>query len=306
MNPAWSVILLTVLCGMGQGVFVMVLVGHVRGATPHFLILGTVASLVLCGLGLLASFFHLGRPERAWRSVAQWRTSWLSREVIVLPLFMVLVFVYGALGLLAHGHGTSLFGTLAFFACIALWICTAMIYTCIRFIREWASPYTMANFVLLSLASGTTLAMALAAFSDWRMVNLLAVLSIVFTLVAAVVRWLSLNRNARLKPVSTLQSAIGFDNPRITQRSMGATGGTFNTREFFHGKTLAFLRSIRWTFIALTFVLPVLVVLLALATGASGLMLLALPLQSAGLVLERWFFFAQANHAQNLYYQVIS
>src|SRR4029077_8001710 len=88
MNPAWSVILLTVLCGMGQGVFVMVVLGHVRGATPHYLILGTVVSLALCGMGLLASFFHLGRPERAWRAVAQWRTSWLSREVIALPLFM--------------------------------------------------------------------------------------------------------------------------------------------------------------------------------------------------------------------------
>ena len=87
---------------------------------------------------------------------------------------------------------------------------------------------------------------------------------------------------------------------------MGATGGTFNTREFFHGRTLAFLRSIRWTFIALTFVLPVLVVLLALVSEASGLMLLVLPLQATGLVLERWFFFAQANHAQNLYYQVVS
>ena len=137
-------------------------------------------------------------------------------------------------------------------------------------------------------------------------VNPLAVLSIVTTLAAGMVRWLSLKRNAVLKPVSTLQSAIGFDNPRIAQRSMGATGGTFNTREFFHGKTLAFLRSIRWAFIALTFVLPVLVVLLALASGASGLMLLALPLQAVGLVLERWFFFAQANHAQNLYYQVVS
>ena len=313
MHPAFSVIFLTTLIGAGQGLFLALYTAQsyaVLGLLPaqdsRFYVWGSAIVFVLLIGGLVASFFHLGRPERAWRAVAQWRTSWLSREVIALPLFMVLVFVYGAGGLLAHGYGTSVLGALAFFACIALWICTAMIYTCIRFIREWASPYTMANFVLLSLASGTTLAMALAAYSDWQMVNLLAVLSLVFTLGAAVVRWLSLNRNARLKPVSTLQSAIGFDNPRITQRSMGATGGSFNTREFFHGKTLTFLRSIRWTFIALTFELPLLVVLVALAGDASGLMLLAVPLQSTGLVLERWFFFAQANHAQNLYYQVVS
>ena len=305
MNPAWSVILFTVLAGMGQGVFVMVLLGHIRGATPLFLILGTVASLLLCGFGLIASFFHLGRPERAWRAVAQWRTSWLSREVIVLPSFMLLVFVYGALGL-AGGRGATLVGALALLACIALWTCTAMIYTCIRFIQEWASPYTMANFVLLSLASGATLALVLAAFSDWSMVTSLAVLSIGLTIAAAAVRLLSLSRNARLVPKSTLRSAIGIDSDRITQRSMGATGGTFNTREFFHGRTVRFLRSIKWTFIAMTFVLPVLTVVIALASGASGMIFVALPLQVIGLLLERWFFFAQANHAQNLYYQVIS
>ena len=61
---------------------------------------GGVTLLLLAG-GLLASFFHLGRPERAWRAASQWRTSWLSREVIVLPAFMGIVFVYGALHLLA-------------------------------------------------------------------------------------------------------------------------------------------------------------------------------------------------------------
>ena len=33
--------------------------------------------------GLLASTLHLGHPERAWRSVSQWRTSWLSREGVM-------------------------------------------------------------------------------------------------------------------------------------------------------------------------------------------------------------------------------
>jgi len=34
--------------------------------------------------------------------------------------------------------------------------------------------------------------------------------------------------------------------------------------------------------------------------------LLAVAVQLAGLLAERWFFFAQANHPQNLYYQAIS
>ena len=45
--------------------------------------------MLLIALGV--SFLHLGRPGRAWRAVAMWRTSWLSREVIVLPAFIAVV-----------------------------------------------------------------------------------------------------------------------------------------------------------------------------------------------------------------------
>lgn len=34
-------------------------------------------------------------------------------------------------------------------------------------------------------------------------------------------------------------------------------------------------------------------------------LLLAFAIQYLGLLFERWFFFAQANHPQNLYYQVV-
>jgi len=49
-------------------------------------------------------------------------------------------------------------------------------------------------------------------------------------------------------------------------------------------------------------------VLLAWAarSGAVLAWALALASQAAGLLAERWFFFAQANHPQNLYYQVVS
>jgi DMSO reductase anchor subunit len=46
---------------------------------------------VLLVAGLAASFMHLGRKTRAWRAVLMWRTSWMSREVIVLPGFIALV-----------------------------------------------------------------------------------------------------------------------------------------------------------------------------------------------------------------------
>ena len=53
-----------------------------------------------CGLALLAlsaALFHLGRPLLAWRAVLGLRTSWMSREVIVLGLFAKLAILYAAL-----------------------------------------------------------------------------------------------------------------------------------------------------------------------------------------------------------------
>ncbi len=47
-------------------------------------------------VGLGCSFLHLGRPERAWRAATMWRTSWLSREVIVLPAFIAVVVLWWA------------------------------------------------------------------------------------------------------------------------------------------------------------------------------------------------------------------
>ncbi|HSD60981.1 MAG TPA: sulfite dehydrogenase subunit SoeC, partial [Burkholderiales bacterium] len=88
MNPAFSVIFLTTLIGTGQGLFLALFTADVYSELsllPHpegrFFAGGSALALVLMGLGLVASFFHLGRPERGWRAAARWRTSWLSREV---------------------------------------------------------------------------------------------------------------------------------------------------------------------------------------------------------------------------------
>ena len=46
-----------------------------------FCAFGTALGLITAGL--LSSTFHLGHPERAWRAMSQWRSSWLSREGLV-------------------------------------------------------------------------------------------------------------------------------------------------------------------------------------------------------------------------------
>ncbi|MDH4274779.1 MAG: DMSO reductase, partial [Gammaproteobacteria bacterium] len=72
MNPAFSVVFLTTLIGAGQGLFLALFTAQTYaaiGALPvqddvSFYALGSVIALVLLMLGLLASFFHLGHPER--------------------------------------------------------------------------------------------------------------------------------------------------------------------------------------------------------------------------------------------------
>jgi DMSO reductase anchor subunit len=322
MNPAFSVVFLTTLIGVGQGLFLAIYAGEMLAligtvAAPDgrsFYALGSAISLLFLGSGLVASFFHLGHPERAWRAIAMWRTSWLSRECIVLPTFMFSVFLYGV----AHYSGwhaaaddaariaSAVIGGVAAILCITLFVCTGMIYVCIKFLQEWASPLTIVNYILLGSASGFTLATGFAFFTAPDLVAIYGVTAIVLTLAALASRSASLYRNARIKPKSTLQTATGIRHPRIVQKAQGAMGGSFNTREYFHGKSALFFRSVKWIFLVLVFPVPTVLLGSGLAEASALLLATAFVVQYAGLIAERWFFFAQANHPQNLYYRQIS
>jgi DMSO reductase anchor subunit len=306
MNPAFSVIFLTTLIGAAQGLFLALFGAQLAGlASPVFLATGGAVALVLSVAGLVASFFHLGRPERAWRTATMWRTSWLSREVIALPLFMGTLFLWTGAHALGTGYTLAL-GVLTALACVVLFVCTAMIYASIKFLQEWASPFTLVNYALLGLASGCTLATALAGLQAPELVGPFGAAALLFTAAGLVSRWLSLLRNARLAPRSTLQTAIGIRHPKITQRAQGFMGGSFNTREFFHGKSPGALRGVKWAFLVGAFLVPLALLALGLVSASAGLLVLAFAVQYLGLLAERWFFFAQANHPQNLYYQTVA
>jgi len=319
MLPAFSVVFLTTLIGAGQGLLLALYLaefgaryGLAAPADGMFFAIGAAIAVALTAAGLVASVFHLGRPERGWRAAARWRTSWLSREVIVLPAFMAATALYAAVHFLGLQAPQSTFGpTLAIGAIatllsLALYLCTAMIYACLKFLQEWASPLTIANYLLLGSASGFTLAAAYAAFAAPALAFFFATWAVTLTVAALLTRSASLVRNARLKPKSTLQSAIGIKHPRIVQRSMGMMGGAYNTREFFHGRTRTLLRTVKWAFLVLVFPVPVALLLAGIALHSATWLAAAFLIQYAGLLAERWFFFAQANHPQNLYYQTVA
>ena len=325
MNPRISVILLTTLIGAAQGLFVALFLVElcalfelvVPPIRPWFYFYGALLAFAFAAAGLVASFFHLGRPSRAWRSASQWRTSWLSREVIVLPAFMGVAMLYA----LAHFLGwngtygsatggladpTIVMGFAGTVLALALYVCTGMIYACLPFLREWASPLTIANFVLLGAASGFTLAAAFAVLAAPELIRFCAGWAFALTLAGGGCRVASLVRNAHLRPKSTLQTAIGIKHPRIVQRSMGFMGGSFNTREFFHGRKLSFVRSVKAIFLVTAFAIPLVLLGAAWSGAPPALLPVAFVIQYLGLLAERWYFFAEANHPQNLYYQAIA
>lgn len=314
MKPAFSVIFLTTLIGAGQGLFIALVVmqPYSRFGQSDFGFVSSVVALALMVLGLIASFFHLGRPERAWRAVSCWRTSWLSREVIVLPIAMVMVFAYGWLNWSLH-HSVSwvsptlvtLTGWLGVAVMLLLFVCTAMIYACIKFLQEWASPWTIVNFCLLGTGSGFLLATGLAARYQFEGLDVLRLLAIALIAGGLLTRLFSFYRNGRIKRRSTVQSAIGIKHRHITQRSMGLTGGSFNTRAFFHHCSALFLANVRKVVLVTVFAIPLLLLLVYAVWSSELLLWLAIAIQYPGLLAERWLFFAQANHPQNLYYQTV-
>ncbi|MCK7580056.1 MAG: hypothetical protein MZV65_33225 [Chromatiales bacterium] len=119
----------------------------------------------------------------------------------------------------------------------------------------------------------------------------------------------SLLRNAR--PEAELDAADGDRRRAPAMRAdarMGFMGGSFNTREFFHGRRARSLRAVKWVFLLLAFALPAAAARARAApSGAPALLAAGLRRRSTvGLLAERWFFFAQANHPQNLYYQAVA
>jgi sulfite dehydrogenase (quinone) subunit SoeC len=143
-----------------------------------------------------------------------WRTSWLSREVIVLPAIMLTVFLYGVMHYFGWHTATgsvaakaaAITGGIGVILCFALFVCTGMIYACIRFLQEWAGPLTLINYFLLGCASGFILATAFAFFTAPDLVRIYGITAILFMLAALI------GRTASLYPQCPDQTQIDIAN----------------------------------------------------------------------------------------------
>ena len=311
MRPQFSIIFFTTLAGMAQGLLFFLALINLEApvfSAPFISMLALPVSFILLTLGLVASFFHLGHPERAWRAAMMWRTSWLSREVIALPAVMLLTamtFLYINSGIVPTWLWAAvIIGTLA------LWICTAKIYQCIRFIQEWSHPSTLTNFILLGLSSGgLLLEFLLLVWNDPNTplgISLISGVNFILLFLALNLKLWIWRRNQKLKPKSNLASATGIKGNNIRQTSMGFMGGSFNTREFFHHQTHRVISNIRKIILLMVYIGPMVLLAFSLSSPSISQVAIALLIHYIGLLAERWMFFAEANHPQNLYYQRVS
>jgi DMSO reductase anchor subunit len=166
MHPAKSVIFFTTATGAGYGLFIWLAVLALMGILPTDQMFGFVALFVGFGLvlgGLLSSTLHLGRPERAWRALSQWRSSWLSREGIMAILTFIPLGLFGLSWLfLKQTTGSS--AILAMIGAVMSLITvftTSMIYASLKAIPAWHNIWTKMAYLVLCLMSGAVLAIAL-------------------------------------------------------------------------------------------------------------------------------------------------
>ncbi|MCK9551682.1 DmsC/YnfH family molybdoenzyme membrane anchor subunit, partial [Aquamicrobium sp.] len=150
MHPAPSIILFTTLSGLGYGLAAMLGLGlldpaHIATKVGHLLALALIAA------GLLSSTAHLGNPQRAWRALSQWRSSWLSREgVMAIATFIPLTWsAWLAVIESSYVWMPGLLGTVMSAGTV---ICTAMIYASLRSVQAWNTRLTPACFLLFSAA----------------------------------------------------------------------------------------------------------------------------------------------------------
>lgn len=311
MRPQFSIIFFTTLVGMAQGLLFFLALLNIEEpflSAPFLSMLALPVSFIILTLSLVASFFHLGRPERAWRAAMMWRTSWLSREVIALPTVMaltVITFFFVHSGMVPVWVWAALL-----ISNLALWICTAKIYQCIQFIQEWSHPSTLSNFILLGLTSGGLLLELL--FMIWNGssvplgMSLISGTNFILLFLALNLKLWIWRRNQKLKPKSNLASATGIKGNNIRQTSMGFMGGSFNTREFFHHQTDRVISNIRKIVLLMAYIGPMILLAFSMNSPNIAQIAIALLMHYIGLLAERWMFFAEANHPQNLYYQRVS
>lgn len=312
MHPAYSVIVFTTASGAGYGLLIGLAVAVALRLVPRDPVLGFFGlglALALITLGLLTSTLHLGRPGRAWRALSQWKSSWLSREGIAalatyLPAGALgLGWVFGEMvpGQIEVGAWLGVLGAL-----VTIW-CTGMIYASLPTIRAWSQPLVAPVYLVLALATGSVLLTGLlAAFG--HQTRWAAAAGAIFLAAGWLMKaryWSAIDAAPK---TLTAEAATGLGRfGTVRPLDPPHTQPNFVMREMGYQVARRHAVKLRRIASVLLFLVPLaagLVLLLDLTAAARiAISILSVVSASAGVLVERWLFFAEAEHVVMLYYR---
>lgn len=317
MRPEWSIIILTSLCGVAEGMVAFMLYGDIRALTmgpsvalePKSMIVGAAVAATLASMGAFASFFHLHHKGRFVKAFFQWRFSWLSREALLLPPFIGLTVLYGAAWMFQVNIELRLvIGMFAFLNGVALGVASGMIYSTVRYVGEWGSAYTPVTFVLNGMAAGSVMVAAALEVTSAHPLVTLSVLrvSLGAVFLALIVKAMSFRRNDTLYVSTDTASAIGAHKKEVNLIDMGSSYAHYNTKEYCDTESRRKAGTVRAMVYLFHYVFPFAILIIDYVPlfkyGQGQYAPIAAALIVVGGLMERWLFFADGNHVQNLYY----
>jgi len=314
MHPALSVIFFTVVSGTGYGLLFLLgsmLAVDARIVSPREAVSLLVVGALFAAAGLTSSMLHLGQPQRAWRALSQWRSSWLSREGVCALCSFAPVAALAWL-LVRGGDADAVRGAAALLAALAALtvFCTARIYTSLKTIPAWRDRHVLPAYLLQALLGGAAWWWALAATAGDAAPYARQILPVGMLAAAAacvLVKLVYWRRIDTAEAASTPETATGLGRFG-TVRSVEAphTEENYLTREM--GFALARKHAQRLRRISLVLLGPVAALFVGVTWFAQMqpidalCAMLAASSITLGLFVERWLFFAEAKHVVMLYY----
>jgi DMSO reductase anchor subunit len=309
MHPAYSIVFFTTATGAGYGLLALLGLLTAAGALPSDFQLGVIAlglALSLISAGLVSSAGHLGRPERAWRAVSQWRSSWLSREAIAALATYVpaALFAVGWVILGRTDGWVAAAGVMAAIGAAATVFATGMIYASLKPIRQWHSPFTVPAYLIYAAMTGALLLNAvlqsLALPPAW-----LAPLALAATLAGWACKAATWRHNDALAAVSSANTGTGLAGGCVHSIEWPHTQENFVLKEMGYRLARKHAARLRRIVHGAAFALPALLLATGMAVDrprAAILAVLAALVQLLGMLVERWLFFAEARHTVAVYY----
>ncbi|MGK8233484.1 dimethyl sulfoxide reductase anchor subunit family protein [Roseovarius sp. MS2] len=287
MHPAPSVIVFTTLSGLGFGLLFWLGLG-LPAVTGWVAFAFFAIGYALAVGGLMASTFHLGHPERAWKAFSQWRSSWLSREGVCAVAALVLMALYGA-GLVFFDERLALLGWLGSALSLATVFTTSMIYAQLKTVPRWKTPLTPALLIAISLAGGALLAGQVS--TALILIPIAGVLQILWWVRGDGAFKASGTDMATATGLGHIGAVRAFEPPH--------TGPNYLLRELVFQVGRKHALKLRGIAFGLGYASPV---LLLLVPFSHALAVIAVIAHVAGIAASRWLFFAEAEHVVGLYY----